>query len=175
MLGGEPQPRQAPLPLGLGEVRETRSRVHHGIVVDDDHVAALEEERQAVLGRRRDLVEKIQGLEVALRERHAALALARGDARALVTAGELPVAVGEHRRAVGRGRLLARSLLAEAVVVVAPVERLEQLRPAAAYLLVPRPAPDRYSGPPPGPLWPAGERDHRRGAPVRPQPPGAVR
>src|SRR6266853_5588686 len=132
ILGVEPQPHQAPLPLGFGEIREAGARVHHGVVVDDDHVAALEEERQAVLGRRRDLVEEIQRLEVTLLERHAALALARGDAGALVTAGELPVAVGEHRRAVGRRRLLARSLLAQPVVLVAPVERLEQVRRARA-------------------------------------------
>src|SRR5262245_32059056 len=45
-LGVEPQPHEAPLPLRLGETREAGSRVHHGVVVDDDHVAALEEERE---------------------------------------------------------------------------------------------------------------------------------
>jgi len=80
----------------------------------------------------RDLVEKIQRREVAFIERNAALALARCDARALVAAGELAVAVGEHRGAIGRRRLLAGPSFAEAVVVVAAVERLEELRGALA-------------------------------------------
>src|SRR3989475_8317401 len=128
ILGVEPQPHQAPLPLGLWKIREARARVHHGVVVDDDHVTALEEEREAVLRRRRDLVEKIQRLDVALVERHAALALAPRDAGALVAAGEVAGAVGEHRRAVGCRRFLARCFFAEAMVVVSAVKWLREPR-----------------------------------------------
>src|SRR5882672_1835018 len=169
ILGVEPQPHQAPLPLGLGEIREARARVHHGVVVDDDHVAALEEEREAVPGIGRDLVEKIQRREVAFIERNAALALARCDARALVAAGELAVAVGEHRGAIGRRRLLARSFFAEAVVVVTAVERLEELRGALAYRVVHRHAAHDDRGAARGRLVPAGKRDHRGDVRVRPQ------
>src|SRR5260221_10840616 len=106
ILGVEPQPHQAPLPLGFGEIREAGARVHHGVVVDDDHVAALEEEREAVLGRRRDLVEQVQRREVALVERHAALALARCDAGALVAAGKLAAARRAHLGPVRQRALL---------------------------------------------------------------------
>src|SRR5258708_1653982 len=129
------RPMMSVAPLGLGEIREARARVHHGVVVDDDHVAALEEEREAVPGIGRDLVEKIQCREVAFIERNAALALARCDARALVAAGELAVAVGEHPGAIGRRPLLARSFFAEAGVVAAAVARLPEVPRARPRLL----------------------------------------
>src|SRR5260221_7528188 len=174
ILGVEPQPHQAPLPLGLGEIREACARVHHGVVVDDDHVAALEEEREAVPGIGRDLVEKIQRREVAFIERNAALALARCDARALVAAGGLGVAGGENRGARGRRRLLARSFFAEAVVVVAAVERLEEVRGALAVRLGAPHAGHDGPGAPPGRPWAANKRDHAGGVAERAPPQGAV-
>jgi hypothetical protein len=143
--------------------------VHHGVVVDDHHVAALEEEREAVLRGGSDLVEEIQRLDVARLELDAALAHAARDAGALVAAGELPASVREHRHAVGRRRLLVRSFLAETVVVVAAVQRLEQLRRAAADRVVHgHPAHDDRRAAR-SRLVPAGERDHRGDVRVRAQ------
>src|SRR5882762_7420453 len=97
-LGVKPHAHQAPLPLGLEEIREARACVHHGVVVDDDHVAAFEEEGEAILGIGGDLVEQIERFDVALLQRNPALAHASGDAGALVAAADLAVSVGEHRR-----------------------------------------------------------------------------
>ena len=100
-LGIQPEPHQMPAPLRLRELDEPRPRVHDRVVVDHEHVAALEEEGEPVLRRPGDLVEQVHRGELVLGQRHAERAVAGGDARALVAAADLAVAA---RRRPGCGR-----------------------------------------------------------------------
>src|SRR5260370_10308646 len=85
----QPQADQAALPLGLGWIGELGARVQNGVVVEHEHLAALELEAQAVPGRLGDLVEQVEGLDVLVGKRNAELAMAAGDAAALIATTEL--------------------------------------------------------------------------------------
>src|SRR4030095_14108484 len=80
----EPQPHEAPLARGLGMVAELRARVHHGVVVDHHHLAALEVEAEPVLGRLGDRVEQVERGDILFRQRHPAFSVSRRDAGALI-------------------------------------------------------------------------------------------
>src|SRR5258708_4148744 len=85
----EPQADQAALALGLGEVLELRARVHDGVIVDDQHLAALEEEREPILRRLGDLVEEIERRDVFLGERDAACLVASHNSAALIATTQM--------------------------------------------------------------------------------------
>src|SRR5262245_15305306 len=121
----EPKPHEAPLALGRGMVGELRSCVHHGVVVDHHHLAALEVEAEPVLGRLGDRVKEVERSDILLGQRHPAATVSRRDAGALIAAAQLIINFRKNRNSVRRCGLLVRSLLAEAMVVVAPVQRLE--------------------------------------------------
>src|SRR6185295_18387688 len=102
----EPEADQAPLPLRLGEVLELSARVHQRVVVEHQHLAALEEEAQAMLGRLGDLVEEVERRDILVRKGNAELLVPADDAGALIATAQLAVPDGKDRNPVRRGRLV---------------------------------------------------------------------
>src|SRR5712664_239021 len=85
----QPQADQPALALRLGRIGELGARVQNGVVVEHEHLAALELEAQAIRGRLGDLVEQVEGLDVLVGKGNAELAMAADDAAALITTTEL--------------------------------------------------------------------------------------
>src|SRR5262247_460430 len=83
-LGVQPQPHEVAPSLELRVLGELGPGVQDHVVVQDEHVAPLEVERDPVLRRPGNLVEEIERRELEIGELNAALPVSRRDPRPLV-------------------------------------------------------------------------------------------
>ena len=136
VVGEEPDAKQVALSLRLGVVGEGLARVHHGVVVEELHVAGLERDVDVqLLG---DRVE--QGKPLELGGRVGVLVEEAGhrvDVGGLVGDREMPVEEVEHRHRVPR--LAARRHLVAAIAVQGLHQGLDEIGAPPQHLVVDRP------------------------------------